>query len=110
MAAHEHLSDIQFVVKHHLASETGLSTSLHRVTAMQGERQVGTMSWRRGKIDNIEVDPEFQRKGIATELWNRGHQEAAANRSVAKPTHSPDRTDAGDAWAKSVGGRLPRRS
>ncbi len=110
MPAHEHLSDIQFVTKHHLASETGLSFSQHRVSAMQGDRQVGTMSWSKKGIHNVEVDPQFQRQGIATALWQRGHQEAATNRNVVAPKHSPDRTDAGDAWAKSVGGRRPRRS
>jgi GNAT superfamily N-acetyltransferase len=112
MPAHEHLSDIQFVTKHHMASETGLSFSQHRVSAVLPgrEKPIGTMSWSKKGIHNVEVDPQYQRQGIATELWNRGHQEAASNRSVVAPKHSPDRTDAGDAWAKSVGGRRPRRS
>jgi len=110
MPADEHLSGVQFVVKHHLASETGLSMSLHRVSAMVGERQVGTMSWKRTGVENIEVDPAHRRQGIASELWRRAHEEAASSPHVVAPKHSKDRTDAGDAWARSVGGRLPRRS
>jgi len=109
MPAHEHLG-VQFVTKHYPASETGKSFSQHRVSAMVGDRRVGTMSWS-GKlgVHNVEVDPEYQRQGIATALWQRGHQEAAADPKVPAPKHSADRTEAGDAWARSVGGRLPRR-
>ena len=69
MPAHEHLSDIQFVTKHHLASETGLSFSQHRVSAMQGDRQVGTMSWSKKGIHNVEGplsgDRLISRQGIS---------------------------------------------
>lgn len=109
MAAHESLSGIQFVTQHYPASETGKSFNQHRVSAMVGDRRVGTMSWSKRGIHNVEVDPEFQRRGVATALWERGHAEAAASHDVVQPKHSADRSDAGDAWAKSVGGRRPRR-
>jgi GNAT superfamily N-acetyltransferase len=52
------------------------------------------------KVEGIEVDPDRQRQGIATAMWNFA--------SPLKPRHSNDRTNAGNAWAKSVGGPLPR--
>ena len=55
------------------------------------------------KIRNIFVKPEFQRQGIATALWNY------AVENNLKPQHSVDRTNEGDAWAKSLGVRLPKR-
>ena len=96
MPAHESVNPIQFTAEHYPASETGKSFSQHRVSAHVGDRRIATMSWS-GKIGvhNIEVDPQYQRQGIATK--------------VPAPSHSKDRTDAGDAWARSVGGRLPRR-
>ena len=55
------------------------------------------------KIRNIYIRPEFRRQGIATGLYNY----AVANE--LKPRHSADRTDEGDAWAKSLGGWIPER-
>lgn len=57
----------------------------------------------RRKVRNIFVKKEYQRKGIATALWGY----AVAN--GLKPQHSDDRTDQGEAWAKSLGKRLPPR-
>jgi hypothetical protein len=55
------------------------------------------------KVRNIVVNNEFQRKGIATGMWNYAMAQGL------KPKHSADRTDAGDAWARSVSKRLPKR-
>jgi hypothetical protein len=51
----------------------------------------------------IDVDSRFQRKGIATSLWNQA-VDAGLN-----PQHSSNRTDAGDEWAKSLGRDLPKK-
>lgn len=70
--------------------------------------RVGRMEWM-GRppyaIHNITVEPEHQRRGLATAMWNWAQENARP-----KPRHSEQRTDAGDAWARSVGGRLPRRT
>lgn len=69
-------------------------------------KSVGRLSWY-GKthvIDKIDVDQEHGRKGIATAMWNWGQE------MTPKPNHSGDRTQMGDAWARSTGDSLPRRS
>ena len=53
-------------------------------------------------IGSIDVDPKFQRKGIATAMWDY------AKRSGFQPLHSPQRTPDGDAWAKSTGDPMPK--
>lgn len=71
------------------------------------ERAVAKMSWsgRNHEIQSVDVDPAHRRKGLASAMWNWAQDNARP-----KPKHSPDRTDDGDAWARSVGGRLPRRT
>jgi hypothetical protein len=39
-------------------------------------------------------------------MWDLANQ-TAQERGQVGPQHSYERTDLGDAWAKSVGGRLP---
>ena len=48
-------------------------------------------------ISHIEVHPELRRKGIATALF------AAAKANGLNPIHALDKTEAGEAWAESVG-------
>jgi hypothetical protein len=79
----------------------------HLITASKGphDEPVGMMSWHPQKhhVTGVNVDEEHRRQGLATAMWNM-------SQSIRpKPVHSADRTNAGDAWAKSVGGRLPRR-
>lgn len=78
-------------------------STLHAIRAKREDRLVGAMTWRTKELHNVHVDEEHQRKGIASAMWKMGQD--------ARPRvkHSSQRTDAGDAWAKSVGGRLPRR-
>jgi GNAT superfamily N-acetyltransferase len=52
----------------------------------------------RGHIVGVEVDREFRRKGIATEMLR------TAKRVGHNPTHSNALTLDGGAWAKAVGG------
>ena len=54
-------------------------------------------------VRNIEVDPAARRQGVATMLWKKA-QEANLN-----PAHSKQRSAEGDAWARKVGGELPKR-
>lgn len=81
----------------------------HEVQAHLGEPiGIASMRWSSRGVINIEVDPEHQRQGVATAVWNEAHRLAEENARIPKPKHSPDRTNAGDAWARAVGGRLPR--
>jgi hypothetical protein len=70
---------------------------------------VGNMRWSAKQVRNVMVNESHQRQGIASGMWNEGHRLASENARIPKPKHSPDRTHAGDAWARSVGGPLPRR-
>ena len=87
-----------------------MGADYHRVTAQIGEKNVGHMVWSSNQVRNVAVNEEYQRQGIGRGMWNEGHRLAEENARVPKPKHSADRTEAGDAWARSVGGRLPRKT
>lgn len=76
-----------------------------------GTRPVASMSWHHqtGEIKGVYTAKEHQRQGIASSLYQEGSRLAGATRGVPQPKHSPDRTTAGEAWARSVGGRVPPR-
>lgn len=59
----------------------------------------------RGKIKMIQVWDPHKRKGVATALF----EEAQRRWSDLTIKHSSDRTNDGDAWAREIGGTLPRR-
>lgn len=52
-------------------------------------------------VRNIMVNPEHQRKGVATGMWNYAKQQGL------EPEHSDIRTEEGTAWAKSTGDDVP---
>jgi ribosomal protein S18 acetylase RimI-like enzyme len=60
---------------------------------------VGYMRWDKenGRIDDVAVDPEHRRKGIATGLWNHAH-----TLGVINPVHSGVRSEAANAWIESL--------
>jgi ribosomal protein S18 acetylase RimI-like enzyme len=107
MAAHENLG-LQF---NYSTVDVGERKPIHRVQATTGPTStyVGEMVWSGKEIRNIGVSPDQQRRGIATRLYEHAQGLAAANPRIPAPKHSKDRTTSGDAWAQSVGGRLPRR-
>lgn len=53
-------------------------------------------------IKNIETHPDFLRKGIATGMYRYAVSQGL------EPRHSDTRTQEGDAWANSLGEKLPR--
>lgn len=73
---------------------------------------MGELKWsaKTGEIHNIAVDWDARRMGVATGMWQEAHRLAGETRGVRAPRHSAERTDAGEAWARSLGGRLPERS
>lgn len=85
--------------------------ALHRVRAFAGptNTHVGDLLWNRTGIHNISVAADQQRRGVATGMYRHAQELAQEHKKIPQPKHSSDRTTAGDAWARSVGGRLPRR-
>lgn len=83
----------------------------HQVVAKDSAgAQVGKMVWKSGsripgEVDDIRVKDEHRRKGLATAMWNY----ASSSGIKPSPKHSAQRTDEGDAWSKTIGGRRPRR-
>ena len=91
----------------------GQNNSTLSVRATHPEHgEVGHLYWhpRTGTIRDVLVSGEHQGQGIATQMYRMAQRAAATVKRVPQPKHSQDRTDAGDAWAKAVGGRLPRRT
>jgi hypothetical protein len=82
-----------------------LISAVHTET---GEKVGHMLCDHSGKIQSIAVTPAHQRQGVATGMWEHA-QGLASQGQVPKPKHSRDRSDQGDAWARSVGGRRPRR-
>lgn len=72
--------------------------------------EVGHLHWssKRGEIIDVHVHPQFRRKGVATAML-KAARDVAVKTGVPSPVHSDDRSDMGDAWAKSTGEPLPTR-
>jgi hypothetical protein len=96
------LSGIQFV---HSTIDRGERRPRQRIDAVLGDQRIGHLEWHgvTHRITTVGVDFDHTRQGIATHMWNMSQQ------MRPKARHSPDRTTMGDAWARSVGGHLPRR-
>lgn len=104
MSAQDHLSEQQFVSLTHSEGKY-----LHHIDAHdQDGNMVGSMDWnkRSKRVTNISVSTRLRRQGIASNMWDLANQTAQEKGQVG-PQHSYERTDLGDAWAKSVGGRVP---
>jgi ribosomal protein S18 acetylase RimI-like enzyme len=81
----------------------------HVMVARAEGQEIGHMHWNNRHIGSLEVEPEYRRQGVATGMWQEAQRLAETNKNVPAPQHSSDRTNMGTAWAKAVGGRLPRR-
>jgi GNAT superfamily N-acetyltransferase len=88
----------------------GFGTSAHNFTMHDSEDNfVGTMGLdHEGTIQHIEVHPELRRQGLATKLYNFGHELNEDIDTIPAPKHSESRTAAGNAWATTVGGDVPK--
>lgn len=66
---------------------------------------IGYMRWHKktGQVQDIQVDKEHRRKGVATGMWNYAKSLSSSDKSISTPKHSPVRTSEGDSWANSVG-------
>ena len=104
MSAEDNLSPKQFVSLHHHEGYC-----MHHIDAYdQDGNMVGSLDWnkRSKRVMNINVSTRLRRQGVASNMWDLANQVAKEKGQVG-PQHSFERTDLGDAWAKSVGGRLP---
>lgn len=113
MAAKDNINGIQFrFEKGNPRSPVG-KEQRHKVIAEEGSDYVGELEWYpRGNraITNLFVEGNYRRQGIATGMWHYAHEIAKTTRGVQPPRHSMDRTNDGDAWARSVSKRLPPRT
>jgi hypothetical protein len=70
---------------------------------------IGNMSWKpTGEINRIRVNKPERRQGLATTMLGIA-KEASIKQSGNPLQHSRERTDDGEAWAKSTGDQLPPR-
>lgn len=82
----------------------------HHLRALDGDTAIGGLTWLKhgnpnfgvppGEVHNIWTDQDYQRRGVASALWNAAH----ASDVEPKPVHSPDdQSEDGAAWAQHVG-------
>ena len=102
--AHRNLSGVQF--QHYPGDTRGKDHAL-TATNSEGER-VGNIKWhgRTGRVNMVYVHPNYRGLGVATTLWDKATQLSKVG-NAPKPKHSDDRTLAGDAWVKTIGGNIP---
>lgn len=87
----------------------GLGRYPDTVVALVDGQHVGSLQWIAGtpsdpqrvpgEVIDIRVDPGWQRKGIATAMWEY------AQSLPFPPVHSPNLTGDGRAWSQTVGSR-----
>ena len=94
---------------HGLSFDYAKVGSLHYLEAHKDGEVVGKLNWVHpsGNISGIHVAKEHRRKGIGTALYREGHR-LAQERGIPKPKVTGDRTNDGEAWAKTLGVRLPK--
>lgn len=92
----DNLSNLQFNYEHLWRSNE------HVIDAGQ-DADHGHLSWdaSTGRIAQVFVPESMRRQGIATQLWNKAHEEAD-KRGLVPPKHSETRTVEGDKWAQKI--------
>jgi hypothetical protein len=116
MPAHENLSEYQFRYRPVKDSGPYVPEYSHEVQAIHKEtgERVGFASWSQsGNLWEIGVSEGHRRKGVATGMWNHAQNVAdsaagkGVNKRIPMVEHSQNRTESGDAWAKSTGDGVP---
>ena len=84
--------------------------SLHYLEAHKDGEVVGKLNWEhpKGNISGLHVSSSHRRTGIGTALWKEANRIAGSNKDVPAPKITGDRTKDGEAWARSLGIRLPK--
>ena len=62
---------------------------------------------REGEVSAVETHPKYRKQGLAKKLWD--YAGTLGHMGIPAPKHSSGRTQAGEAWAKKIGGELPAR-
>lgn len=114
MAARKHLNNIQFRFTENPDDEF----ERYEISAFNKKtnEHLGHMQWSghpgtdTGMLMSIDVDPEHQRKGIATGMFNHARELSAKNPSIHEIQHSNFRTLDGDDWAQSTGHYVPNNT
>ena len=76
----------------------------HMLTALApNNRTVGWMHWDKGVVRKIDVSDNWQRSGLGRRMWEH------ASTITPGLSHSDNRTEEGQGFAKAVGGPLPER-
>jgi TP901 family phage tail tape measure protein len=67
---------------------------------------VGKLEWNAGtgEIEWVHVEKQFQRKGIATDMWHLANIEALKDKKILHPLHSPEISNFGRSWRDAIGG------
>jgi hypothetical protein len=91
--------------------EFSTGVGVNYVGAYQDDQRLGEMHWDQDKVRFVGVyEEQHLRQGLARGMWNAANAFHAADpESIPPPRHSDDRSKAGDAWARRVGGDLPPR-
>ena len=72
----------------------------HLIEAYKGKYgPIAHLEWdaNTGETKNVSVEPEHQRKGLATAMWTM-----AQNAGVTKPVHSPALSEQGAKWKATL--------
>ena len=84
------------------------SPQVHQIKALDTSgRDAGYLRWdaKTGEIKMVFVSDEYQRKGVATDMWHKANLAALeSNGKIAHPVHSPLLTQFGKPWSLNVGG------
>jgi hypothetical protein len=60
-----------------------------------------------GEVMGLETHPKHRNQGLATKIWNIASKNS--DNAGVKPKHSDLMTEAGEGWAKKVGGQMPEK-
>jgi len=94
------------VLRRTTAALRAITGSLLAVGSLAWEAGVGEDSDDAGIVVGLYVAPDWRRRGIGRLLWQVATELSAAN-GWTEPRHSPHRTEAGDGFARAVGGVVP---
>lgn len=97
----DHIYQIQYSYHPHR------STSKHEIVAFTSHDGpvIGHLTWggHDGSIQEIHVDPEHRRQGLATRMYLMAQQLGSKHDTIPMPIQSQTvRTPAGEEWAKTL--------
>ena len=93
------------LLKHKVSTD---EYGMHRIDLFNNFGAVGYLEWEEdGEVNKIYIGDKLRRKGLGTYLWDLA-TELSEKEGWQPPEHSSRRTEAGDAFAQSIGGYIPR--